>query len=220
MVADDGGGFGKYEILWSAGGVTHSAGGVGLASQAATGNTRCDFADNGFVGGSSEPWYYHSFGFYARSNAALNEVGMQAYLLTNPSNGYTYYQRIIPRFGMAALFHYLWAVKTGQPTYEDQVSVAVADSLGLIVPADKQRVDFSWFQAWGTGGATVTVNTGMGDGKGGAPVSFFGNRTIAFGFATRHNAALSVAENAALYSLCRGFRWRCKEPFDNLRTSE
>jgi hypothetical protein len=45
----------------------------------------------------------------------------------------------------------------------------------------------------------------MGDGKGGAPCIFYGGRNIAFGFATRHNAALSVAENAALYSFVQRF---------------
>jgi hypothetical protein len=129
MVADDGGGFDKYPILWSASGVTHNAFGVVLASQAATGNTHCDFGDGGTVsvsnpGGSNEAWYYHSFGFYNRSNAAVNESGMQAVLQTNPSNGYTYFQRIIPRYGSGdAYFSHCYAQKTGQPNFIDEVQV-------------------------------------------------------------------------------------------------
>ena len=206
MVADDGGGFGKYEISWSASGVTHTASGVILASLAATGNTHCDFGDV-HAGSNNEAWFYHSFGFYNRSNAAVNEQAMIAYLGTNPSNGYTYFQRIIPRDGTGnAYFDLCTAQKTGQPTVADQVLVAVADSLGLFSASRISATDFRGYKRGVQVGATVVTNTGMGDGSGGAPMQFFGNRNIAFGFATRHGGGLSVAENGALSAFVQRFQ--------------
>lgn len=123
-IADEEGGYTKYEILW-AGTVTHNANGI----LGGTGNTQADGGwGTAYPNPQGENWVYKTFGFYSRTNNAAVDKNMQA--SASNTNGYTYNQGIHPRYsdGNAYFDNCLYS---GPASGGNRIPIAVTDSLGL-----------------------------------------------------------------------------------------